>query len=126
VGVLVSTFMLAPKFLMQNWPEILFVVMLEVAAYAFCYFRFRKEIATHSILAKFWTLSLCAVIVELNLSGNSGLIFQSCFYLGVISRLEIIAIVLTLKNWTNDIPSLYHAWQLRQGKDIVRNKLFNG
>lgn len=126
ISILIATFMLAPHFLLQNWPQLALVVGLEIGAYLCCYFRFRKEIATHSILAKFWALTLCAVIVELNLTGNSGIIFQTCFYLGVISRLEIIAIVLTLKNWTNDVPSFYHAWQLRQGREIVRNKLFNG
>jgi len=31
-----------------------------------------------------------------------------------------------LKDWTNDIPSLYHAVLIRKGKEIKRHKLFNG
>ena len=40
--------------------------------------------------------------------------------------IEIIAILLVIKDWTNDVPSLYHAIILRQVKKIMRNKFFNG
>jgi len=49
-----------------------------------------------------------------------------CFYLGIISGVEIMVILLILKVWTNDVPGIYHAILLRQGKTIKRNKLFNG
>jgi CDP-diacylglycerol--glycerol-3-phosphate 3-phosphatidyltransferase len=53
-------------------------------------------------------------------------LFQWCFYVGMISRLEIIAILFLLRRWTNDVPSVYHAVLLRKGKEIKRHKLFNG
>jgi hypothetical protein len=31
-----------------------------------------------------------------------------------------------LRKWTNDVPSLFQAVLLRQGKAIKRNKMFNG
>jgi CDP-diacylglycerol--glycerol-3-phosphate 3-phosphatidyltransferase len=34
--------------------------------------------------------------------------------------------LLVLKKWTADVPSFYHAIQLRKGKEIKRNKYFNG
>ncbi|WP_374164563.1 hypothetical protein [Arcticibacter sp. MXS-1] len=46
--------------------------------------------------------------------------------LGIVSRIENLAILLLLKSWESDIPSVVHALQRRRGKDIKRNKLFNG
>ena len=102
------------------------LLTLEALAYLICFVKFKKEIATHSIGAKFWTLLLFAVLVDLMINCESGLLFQLCFYVGIITRLEIIAIILTLKKWANDVPTFYHALQLRKGKQITRNKLFNG
>lgn len=126
LSVLASTFLSAQDFFYNHWAELGFILILEAATYGCSFIRFRKEVATHSLLAKFWTLSLFATVFELNSSGSSGIIYSVCFYLGIISRLEILAILLTLRNWPNDVPSLYHAWQLRQGREISRNKLFNG
>lgn len=88
--------------------------------------KFKKEIATHSIGAKLWTLFLFTLLIELLLHCQSTFLFQVTIWLGVITRLEIIAIILILKNWSNDIPTVYHAIQLRKGKTIRKNKLFNG
>jgi CDP-diacylglycerol--glycerol-3-phosphate 3-phosphatidyltransferase len=48
------------------------------------------------------------------------------FWIGILTRVEVIAILLVLKEWTNDVPTLYHAVRLRQNKLIRRNKFFNG
>jgi hypothetical protein len=90
------------------------------------YIKFRKEVATHAILSKIWTLTIMAVLTQIVLSCESLFLFNLCFYLGMISRIEIMGILLILKNWTNDVPSVYHVVLLRQGKTIKRNKLFNG
>ncbi len=99
---------------------------LEALTYVVSFVKFRKEIATHSIGVKLWALTLFGVLVRVLLQCDSGWLFQVCFWLGAITRLEILTIVLTLKEWTNDVPSLYHALQLRQGKEIKRNKMLNG
>jgi CDP-diacylglycerol--glycerol-3-phosphate 3-phosphatidyltransferase len=57
---------------------------------------------------------------------ESVVLFELCLWIGLATRLEILAIVFTLKKWTNDVPTIYHAVKLRQGKEIKRNKLFNG
>jgi CDP-diacylglycerol--glycerol-3-phosphate 3-phosphatidyltransferase len=95
-------------------------------AYIVCYFKFKKEVATHAIASKLWTLTLFGLIIQLTMTCHSGILFQICLYAGIVSRLEIIAILISLKEWTPDVPSLYHALQLRKGKPITRHKLFNG
>jgi CDP-diacylglycerol--glycerol-3-phosphate 3-phosphatidyltransferase len=67
-----------------------------------------------------------ATLLEIVLHCKSTVLFSLCFYIGIASRIEILAILLVLKEWTNDVPSIYHALQLRKGKAIKRNTLFNG
>lgn len=101
------------------------LLLMEGATYVISYIKFKKTIATHSILAKIWTLTLLTFLVELILYSTTHT-FYVCFWLGVISRGEIILIILTLKKWTTDVPSLKSVRTLNRGEKIKRNKLFNG
>ena len=44
----------------------------------------------------------------------------------VIELVIVIAILIVLKEWTNDVPTVYHSYKLRKGLPIKRHKLFNG
>lgn len=122
----VATYIQCPLFFVENIVLLVILFAFEAATYATSYLKFRKEIATHSIGAKLWTLLLFATLIQLIMSCQSVVLFGFCFWVGIITRAEIIAIVLTLKEWTNDVPSLSHAIKLRKGIGIKRNKLFNG
>jgi len=52
--------------------------------------------------------------------------FIICFVLGILSRIEIILIILKLKKWKTDVPSVLSVTKLNQGIQIKKNKLFNG
>ena len=126
VSIVIATYSQCPVFFKTNAVKLFVLIGFEILAYLVCYLKFRKEIAIHSIGAKIWTLFLFATLVQILLECNSFLLFELCIWLGVFTRLEIIAIILTLKVWTNDIPSIFHAIKLRKGLDITRNKFFNG
>lgn len=126
VAVAVSTYLLCPEFYNANALKLILLLGAEGLAYLVCFIKFKKEIATHSIGAKIWTLLLFATLLQIIWQCQSGIWFSLCFWVGLITRLEIIAIILVLKGWASDIPSLYHAVKLRQGKLIRRHKLFNG
>lgn len=126
ICVIVATYLQYPLFFKENWIWLILLISSEVLTYVVSFIKFKKEIATHSIGAKIWTLFLFATLVEITYSGNSVVLFQLCFWIGIITRLEIIAIILILKKWTNDVPSVFAAIRLRKGKEIRRNKLFNG
>jgi phosphatidylglycerophosphate synthase len=98
----------------------------EALTYLVCYLRFRKEIATHSLGSKLWALLLVWALAQITLTGDSGLPFAFCVGVGIATRLEIIAILFTLPEWTNDVPSLRQALALRRGQAMKRSKLFNG
>lgn len=126
IAVAAATFIRCPWFFREHALMLSVLVGVEVLSYLISFLRFRKEIATHSIGAKIWTLFLFATLVQVIVQCASTLIFQICFWLGLATRFEIIAIIFTLKDWTNDVPSLFHAVKLRKGQPIKRNKMFNG
>ena len=126
VMVIIAAFILSPEFFIYHHTAIIIIAGLELLAYILSYIRFGKEVATHAILSKIWVLVLFATLTQVIAEGYSSTLFSICFYLGVISRTEIILILLIIRKWTNDVPSIYHAFQLRKGRDIHRNKWMNG
>lgn len=126
LSVLAATYLQCKSFFIDNALQLVILLGSEALIYVVCYLKFRKEVATHAISSKIWTLSICATFIQVILTCNSTTLFQICFYLGIATRLEIIGILLILNTWTNDVPSLYHAIMIRRGKEIKRNDLFNG
>ncbi|MCC8410065.1 CDP-alcohol phosphatidyltransferase family protein [Mucilaginibacter sp. UR6-1] len=126
LSVLASAYIIYPGFFKDNVVKLALLLGLEGCCYIICYIRFRKEVATHAIASKFWALTVFASLIQVIATGDAGFIFELCFYTGVITRLEIIAIILIIKQWTNDVPSVYHAVLLRNNKPVKRHKLFNG
>ena len=124
--VAVATYIQCSEFFEANAIKLIVLLGVEGLTYLVCFIKFRKEVATHSIGAKVWTLILFATLIQIILQCQSLVLFGICFWVGLLTRLEIIAIILTLKKWTNDVPSVYHAQQFRQGKEIRRNRIFNG
>jgi CDP-diacylglycerol--glycerol-3-phosphate 3-phosphatidyltransferase len=126
ICVAIATYFQCPDFFRNHALSLGILLGTEALCYVISFLKFRKEVATHSIAAKIWTLFLFATLIQIISQCDSGWLYQVCFWTGMLSRIEIIAILLTLKSWTNDVPSLYHAWQLQKGKAIKRHKLFNG
>lgn len=126
ICTLVGVFFICKDFFVANYIKLLLVSVLETLTYVVSFIKFRKEVATHAFLSKVWILSVFAVLIQIVISCQSSTLFNICIFLGVVSRIEIIAILLVLKKWTNDVPSIYHALLLRQGKEIKRHKLLNG
>ena len=125
-AVVGATYLACPGFFVRHAAQLLGLLALEGLTYAVCFIRFRKEIATHSWAAKAWVLVSFAALVQLITTCDSGWLFAIAFCLGVLSRLEIVAILLLLRNWTSDVPTCYHALRLRRNKPIKHHKLFNG
>ena len=126
ISFAIATYIQCPDFFKINSLKLMILFGLEGLTYVICFLKFKKEIATHSIGAKIWTLLLFATLIQIILQCHSVVLFNICFFVGLLTRLEIIAIILILKNWTNDVPTVYHSLKLRQGKEIKRHKMFNG
>ncbi|RZK20670.1 MAG: CDP-alcohol phosphatidyltransferase family protein [Pedobacter sp.] len=126
ISVAIATYIQCPDFFKNNFIKLAILIGAEVMIYLVSYLKFKKEIATHSIGAKIWTLILFATLIEIMVHCKSAVLFELCLWVGLATRIEIAAIIFTLKKWTNDVPTIYHAIKLRQGKEIKRHKLFNG
>lgn len=121
-----AIFYLNQAFLKANYGWILVVVFLEFLTYALSFFKFKKSIATHSILAKMWTLSLLGFLIDLCLNSWSFIPFVISIALGILSRFEIVLIILKLKHWTTDVPSILVVGKINRGEPVRKNRLFNG
>jgi phosphatidylglycerophosphate synthase len=126
LAVVVSAYIIDPVFFKNNLLPISIVIGLELVCYVVCFLKFKKEVATHAISSKLWTLVLLATLIQIITVNHSVILFNVCVYLGIITRIEIISIFLIIKNWENDVPTVYHAVLIRNGKPIKRHKLFNG
>ncbi|MDO3658203.1 CDP-alcohol phosphatidyltransferase family protein [Acinetobacter genomosp. 15BJ] len=126
ICAIASIYLQQPVFFKQYiWP-ILVLVLFEVAIYTVSFIKFRKEVATHSLGAKIWTLFLFSLLVQVTLTGQSQILFWIVFWLGLLTRAEIIAIILVLEQWQNDVPSLKQALRIRKGLAVQNNRFFNG
>jgi len=126
LSVTAAAYIQCPQFFKENLLMLVILLGVEGLTYLVSFLKFSKEIATHSIGAKLWTLLLFATLIQIILQCQSVILFNCSFWVGLLTRLEIIAIILLLKEWTNDVPTFYHAIKLRQNKEIKRHKLFNG
>lgn len=126
ISVGIATYIQCPEFFSENIYKLIILIGSECLIYGVSFFKFKKEVATHSIGAKIWTLLLFATLIQVILQCQSILLFNLCFWIGLLTRAEIIAILFMLKEWTNDVPSVFHAIQLRKGKAIKKSKIFNG
>lgn len=124
--IIVAAYIITPAFFKHNWIKLALLVGFEASCYVLSYLKFKKEVATHAIGSKIWVLLLFATLIQLIAVGNSLILFDICFYVGLLTRLEVITILILLRKWTNDIPTIYHAIRVRQEKPIKRHKLFNG
>jgi phosphatidylglycerophosphate synthase len=126
LSVVAAAYIIDPDFFKTNLVQILILIGLEVICYIISFLKFRKEVATHAISSKIWTLVLFATLIQVIAVNHSVVLFNICLYFGIVTRLEIMCIFFIIKNWTNDVPSVYHAVLIRKGKSIKRHKLFNG
>src|SRR4028119_531158 len=97
--VLVATYLACPSFFAQNAAKLWTLLALEGATYVVSFLKFRKEVATHSWAAKAWVLVSFVALIQIITTCESQRWFELSVYVGVLSRLEIVAILLLLKKW---------------------------
>ncbi|MFP9118093.1 CDP-alcohol phosphatidyltransferase family protein [Flavobacterium sp. RNTU_13] len=118
--------LLNPEIILQNRYATITLFVMEGLTYAFSFTKFGKETCTHALLSKLWGITLFAAFISVLGFGYAGIPFALAVIFGIISHIDVYLIIAFLPQWTHDVPSAWHAWQIRQGKPIKRNKLFNG
>lgn len=120
------SWLLNPEIIIDNRIAIITIFIMEALTYVFSFLKFGKETCTHALLSKLWGITLFAAFVSIIGFGYGGVALALAVVFGVISHIDVYLIILFLSKWTHDVPSAWHAWQIRQGRSIKRNKMFNG
>lgn len=120
------SWLLNPEIFIENCIPIIIVFVMEALTYVFSFLKFRKETCTHALLSKLWGITLFIAFISIIGFGHGGIPLALTIIFGVISHIDVYLIILFLPKWMHDVPSSWHAWQIRKGRSIKRNKMFNG
>lgn len=113
-------------FLKAHLFQIFILVFSELIIIVFGFLKFQERISYHTIFSKFWALLLLWFFIELLLNNSVGYSFTISFWYGIFVQLEILLIAIILKDNQTDVPFITSAMKLRNGRQILRNRLFNG
>ncbi len=123
--ILLSTYLMYPDFIKSKSLQIILILVFELFAFLVSYLKFQKIPAPHNYLSKLWGCFVLLSLCEIVLTGSSNLLFNLMVLTGVLSRVDSMFIYKILEKWERDIPSFYHAIQIKKGKQIKRTDLFN-
>lgn len=126
VSIGFATYFLNPDIINNNIIYVRIILGMEIACYVISFLKFGKETCTHAFLSKMWGITLLIGFTSLIGFNHAGIPFKLAIFMGLISHIDRILIVLILPHWTHDIPSVYHAYLIRKGKDFKRNVYLNG
>lgn len=120
-----ATYFLNTGLIKNHWQSIALIFIMEALCYIISILKFGKETCTHAFLSKMWGLSLLIAFTYLIGFQQAGWAFHLTIILGIISHIDVILIILILPKWQYDVPSCYHACQIRQGKQRKKTTFFN-
>ncbi|MCD0455088.1 CDP-alcohol phosphatidyltransferase family protein [Chryseobacterium sp. LC2016-27] len=120
-----ATYFFNSELIKKEWIGIAVIFMMEALCYIISWSKFGKETCTHAWLSKLWGLSLLIAFTYLIGFQKAGWALHLTIILGIISHIDVILIILILPKWQYDVPSFYHAWQIRQGKQRKKTTFFN-
>lgn len=120
-----AAYFINPEVIKNHWQSIALIFIMETLCYIISIVKFKKETCTHAWLSKLWGLSLLIAFTYLIGFQHAGWAFHLTIILGIISHIDVILIILILPKWQYDVPSCYHAWNIRKGKQRKKSTLFN-
>src|SRR6201996_3761186 len=74
--VVFACYITSPTFFKSNYIRVIIILALEGLCYLISYLRFKKEVATHAVASKLWTLFLFATLIQIIATGNSITLFD--------------------------------------------------
>lgn len=120
-----AAYFLNTELIKKEWIGIAVIFMMEALCYIISWLKFGKETCTHAWLSKLWGLSLLIAFTYLIGFQQAGWSFYTTVILGFIAHVDVILIILILPKWQYDVPSAFHAWKIRKGKQRKKSVFFN-
>lgn len=119
------SYFLNAELIKNEWKGVTLIFVMEALCYIISWLKFGKETCTHAFLSKMWGLSLLIAFTYLIGFQQAGWAFYLTVILGFVSHIDVILIILILPKWQYDVPSSYHAWKIRKGKQRKKSIFFN-
>ena len=116
VAAFLAVWLVYPEQVRAHWLGLSLVASLEAIRVTIDYVKFRREASYHMWSAKAWNISLFAALTGLMGFGVSGWLFQLPIVVGIITNLEGLVASLLLPKWTHDVPTVFHAYKIRQSE----------
>lgn len=120
-----ASYFLNAELIKNEWKGVTLIFVMEALCYIISWLKFGKETCTHAFLSKMWGLSLLIAFTYLIGFQQAGWTFYLTVILGFVSHIDVILIILILPKWQYDVPSSYHAWKIRKGKQRKKSIFFN-
>jgi len=121
VAALLAAWHLDSTNLRKYLPALVVLGVVEVVRYAIDLWKFRREAAYHLWSSKFWGISLFVGFLYLLVLDRGGIFVALPIYVGILVDLEGLAVSIVLREWKSDVPTIVHAWRLRQEHRISTN-----
>lgn len=93
---------------------IMALIMLEIIRHIYDQVKFGQSAAYHMWSAKLWGIFLFLGFVQLLGFGEVGPLLKIAIILGIFTDVEGLLASFILPSWQADIPSCYHAYQIRK------------
>lgn len=113
VGATYAVWQLFRSAITARWLPLSVLVGLEGVRYMFDLVKFRREASYHMWSSKLWGIALFAGFFSLLAMGQDGVMADAAVYVGIVADIEGLAISVVMRTWQSDIPSLVHAFRLR-------------
>ncbi|PTT77839.1 MULTISPECIES: CDP-alcohol phosphatidyltransferase family protein [unclassified Chryseobacterium] len=120
-----AAYFLNSELIKKEWKGVALIFAMEALCYVISWLKFGKETCTHAFLSKMWGLSLLIAFTYLIGFQQAGWAFYLTVVLGFIAHIDVILIILILPKWQYDVPSAYHAWKIRKGRQRKKTIFFN-
>ena len=119
VATLLAAWHLHSTDLREYLPALLVLGAVEMARYIFDLWKFRREAAYHLWSSKLWGICLFVGFFSLLVLERGRLSVAIPIYLGILVDLEGLAVSFVLREWKSDVPTIVHAWRLRQVRGVT-------
>lgn len=125
LGALICIWISCPYFISEYSFQLMTLVSCELLSHIVSLLKFKKETSSHNLLSKLWGISIVPALSQMLVFCHSIWLFDSFIITGILARIDAMMIMLILPHWEYDVPSVWHAWQIRKGKTIKRRKILN-
>jgi phosphatidylglycerophosphate synthase len=90
------------------------VIGLDLTRHVFDFTKFGRDVAYHAWSSKAWGLSLALALILLLGFGVTRPLVPIAVWLGIIAQVEGLLISVILPRWTTDVPTIFHAIDLKK------------